>query len=64
MRLSMSYRIHVNLLRKWVEDFERDVKQVFPGRGKLRADDAEIARLKRELADAKAVRDSCQGGSH
>ncbi len=49
--------IHVNLLRKWIEDFERDVKQAFPGRGKLRADDAEIAKLKRELADARAERD-------
>jgi transposase len=49
--------IHVNLLRKWIEDFERDDKQAFPGRGKLRADDAEIAKLKRELADTKAERD-------
>ena len=49
--------IHVNLLRNWIEDFKLDVKQAFPGRGKLRADDAEIAKLKRELADARAERD-------
>ena len=49
--------IHVNVLRNWIEDFKRDEKQAFPGRGKLRTDDAEIARLKRELADAKAERD-------
>jgi transposase len=49
--------IHANLLRNWIEDFARDVKQAFPGRGKLRADDAEIVKLKRELADTKAERD-------
>ena len=49
--------IHVNVLRNWIEDFKRDARQAFPGRGKQRADDAEIARLKRELADAKAERD-------
>ena len=49
--------IHVNVLRKWIEDLEHDAKQAFPGQGKRRADDAEIARLKRELADAKAERD-------
>lgn len=46
----------MNLLRRWIEAFERDAKQTFPGRGKLRADDAEMARLKRELADARAER--------
>jgi transposase len=49
--------IHVNVLRKWIEDFKNDPTQAFPGQGKRRADDAEIARLKRELADAKAERD-------
>jgi transposase len=49
--------IHVNLLRNWIEDFKRDVKQAFPGRGKLRADDAEMVKLKRDLADARAERD-------
>jgi transposase len=49
--------IHVNVLRNWIEDFKLDEKQAFPGRGKLRAEDAEIAKLKRELADAKAERD-------
>lgn len=49
--------IHLSVLRHWIEDFKRDVQQAFPGRGKLRVDDAEIVRLKRELADAKAERD-------
>ena len=49
--------IHVNVLRNWIEDHERDAKQAFPGRGKRRTDDAEVARLRRELAQTKAERD-------
>src|SRR6185295_11612968 len=28
--------IHVNVLRKWVADYETDASQAFPGRGKMR----------------------------
>ena len=49
--------IHVNVLQKWVKGLEHDAKQAFPGQGKRRAEDAEIAKLKRELADARAERD-------
>ena len=49
--------IHVNVLRKWVADYEADAAQAFPGRGKMRADDAEVARLRRELAKTKTERD-------
>ena len=49
--------IHVNVLRNWIEDHEREPKQAFPGRGKRRTDDAEVARLRRELAQTKAERD-------
>jgi len=49
--------IHVNVLRKWIVDYEADARQAFPGRGKMRADDAEVARLRRELAKTKTERD-------
>lgn len=49
--------IHVNVLRKWVQDYEADANQAFPGRGKMRPDDAEVARLRRELAKTKTERD-------
>lgn len=49
--------IHLNVLRRWIEDYQRDAKQAFPGQGKQRAEDAELARLRRELADVKAERD-------
>jgi len=49
--------IHVNVLRKWILEYEADANQAFPGQGKMRPDDAEVARLKRELAKTKAERD-------
>lgn len=49
--------IHENVLRKWVKDFAADPKQAFPGRGKMKPDDAEVARLRRELAKTKTERD-------
>jgi transposase len=49
--------IHYNVLRKWVKDAKADASQAFPGRGKMRPDDAEVARLRRELAQTKAERD-------
>lgn len=49
--------LHPNVLRKWVRDAQANVEQAFPGRGKQRPDDAEVARLRRELAKTKAERD-------
>jgi transposase len=49
--------IHENVLRKWVLNFKADPEQSFPGRGKMKPDDAEVARLRRELAKTKAERD-------
>lgn len=49
--------IHLNVLRKWVADYQRDAQQAFPGQGKQRAEDAELTRLRRELSDVKAERD-------
>ena len=49
--------IHENVLRKWVKDLAGNQARAFPGRGKMRPDDAEVARLRRELAKTKAERD-------
>ena len=49
--------IHVNVLRKWVRDIEADPVQAFPGQGQMRADQAEIAKLKKEVAKLKMERD-------
>lgn len=49
--------VHYNVLRKWVSDAKRDKARGSGGGGKLRTDDAEVARLRRELAQTKAERD-------
>jgi transposase len=49
--------LHENVLRKWVKDAREHGAQAFPGQGRMRADDAEVARLCRELAKTKAERD-------
>jgi len=47
--------LHQNVLRKWVRDTRQN--GAFPGRGKQRPDDADVSRLKRELAKAQTERD-------
>ena len=42
--------LHENVLRKWVRDVRVHAEQAFPGQGRQRPDDSEIARLRRELA--------------
>jgi transposase len=49
--------VHGTVLRNWVKDFAADPEQAFPGRGQQKAEQAEIARLKREVARLKAERD-------
>jgi transposase len=49
--------LHENVLRKWVQDARDHGTQAFPGQGRMRPDDAELARLRRELAKTKAERD-------
>jgi transposase len=49
--------IHENVMRKWVKDARDHGTQAFPGQGRMRPDDAELARLRRELAKTKAERD-------
>lgn len=49
--------IHENLIRKWARAIRLDSKQAFPGRGRMKPDDAEVARLRRELAKTQTERD-------
>ncbi len=50
--------IQQNVVSRWVREARADKAQAFPGRGQMKADDAEVARLKRELAKTKAERDA------
>ena len=49
--------VNGTVLRRWVKDFSTDSQQAFPGYGQQRAEEAEIARLKREVTKLKAERD-------
>jgi transposase len=46
-----------NVVSRRVREAKADKSQAFPGRGVMKPDDAELARLKRELAKVKAERD-------
>lgn len=49
--------LHENVLRKWVRAVEDDSLQAFPGHGQMKPEQAEIARLKKEVAKLKMERD-------
>ena len=49
--------VHVNVLRKWVRAQREDPAHAFPGEGQQKPDDAEVTRLRREVARLKMERD-------
>ena len=49
--------INANILYRWVRQFKEDPKNSFPGKGKLKPEEEELRKLKRELADVKEERD-------
>ena len=49
--------VHENVLRKWVRELREEPQEPFPGNGKQKAQDAEIARLRKEVAKLKLERD-------
>jgi len=49
--------VHENVLRKWVRELAADRKEAFPGKRVLKPEQAEIERLKKEVAKLKMERD-------
>lgn len=49
--------VHENLLRQWAKDFAADPQHAFPGQGQMKPEQAEIERLRKEVAKLKAERD-------
>ena len=49
--------VHVNVLRKWIEDQKADPQHAFPGHGQMKPEQAEIAALRKEVAKLKMERD-------
>ena len=55
--VARDFDIHENVLRKWKNQYIEDKEHSFPGKGKLKPEDEELRRLKRELADMREERD-------
>ena len=49
--------VHGTVLRNWVKAFAGDPQHALPGQGQMKPEQAEIARLKREVTKLKAERD-------
>jgi transposase len=47
----------VSQLRDWVTKFSDEPQDAFPGHGQMKPEQAEIARLQREVTKLKAERD-------
>ncbi len=49
--------INENVLRRWMRELVADERHAFPGHGQMRPEQAEIARLQKEVAKLKMERD-------
>jgi transposase len=49
--------VHVNVLRGWVRAMQADPVHAFPGHGVQKPEEAEVTRLRREVARLKMERD-------
>ncbi len=49
--------IHPNILYRWRDELEADAGDAFPGKGKLKPEDEELRKLRRELETVKEERD-------
>ena len=49
--------VHGTVLRRWVQECTTDSQQAFPDQGQVKPEQAELARLRREVLKLKAERD-------
>jgi transposase len=49
--------VHYTTVRDWVKFYKRDGDSSFPGSGHLKAEDDEIRKLRKQLADLKEEND-------
>ncbi len=63
---SREYGVNINSLRRWIKEFDWYSDGSFPGRGKpkMTEEEAEIAALKKELADVTMERDILKKAVH
>jgi transposase len=55
--ISKNLDIATSTLSSWVEASRRDGEEAFPGKGHLKPSDAEVAQLRKELANVREERD-------
>ena len=48
--------VHGTVLRRWVQECASDAPQTFPGQGQMKPEQAELARLRREVLKLKEKR--------
>ena len=56
-QVSRDLDVGENVLGRWVQEFKQSEQQAFPGHGVQKPDDAELTRLRREVAQLKMERD-------
>lgn len=49
--------VHENVLRKWIRQMAQDPQQAFPGHGVMKPEQAELERLRKEVAKLRMERD-------
>lgn len=55
--VSQELEIRPDMIRRWVRQLAKDAEQSFPGQGRQRSRDAELAKLRRELGRVREERD-------
>jgi transposase len=49
--------LNENMLRRWIKELSEDPQDAFPGLGNMKPEQAEIARLQKEVAKLRTERD-------
>jgi transposase len=56
-RAAKQLELHPNVLGRWVREFKAEPAEAFPGQGRMKPEQAELDRLRRENARLKMERD-------
>ena len=56
-RVSKDLGVNENSLHKWKRDYLEDQQNAFPGKGRMKPEEEELRKLKRELQIVKMERD-------
>jgi transposase len=55
--VSQALDVNENNLRRWIDEYQKDKKDAFPGKGRLKPAEEALRRLERQLADVTEERD-------